>query len=81
MLVILLTVVSQSFTVTIESRGSFDWKMWTINGGIFQAIGVISFGMSPSFQVSLFAPDVSRHYQIFGPTINQEKRKREYGQS
>jgi sodium-coupled neutral amino acid transporter 11 len=45
MLVILFTVVTQGFSVPPESRGTFDTSLLTINGGVFQAIGVISFGM------------------------------------
>ena len=48
MLVIVITVVSQGFSVPKESRGEFPLELWTINSGIFQAVGVISFGMSPS---------------------------------
>ncbi|KAG9243990.1 amino acid transporter-like protein [Calycina marina] len=43
MTVILLTVVTQGFLVPAESRGTFSTPLWTINGGVFQAIGVISF--------------------------------------
>lgn len=45
MLVILLTVVVQGFLAPAEARGSFSTPLLTVNGGIFQAIGVISFGM------------------------------------
>ncbi|KFY14829.1 hypothetical protein V491_05890 [Pseudogymnoascus sp. VKM F-3775] len=48
MLVIIGTVVTQGFSVPAELRGTFDLPLWTINVGIFQAIGVISFGLSPS---------------------------------
>ncbi|OAF59814.2 hypothetical protein VC83_03814 [Pseudogymnoascus destructans] len=44
MLVIIGTVVTQGFSVPAELRGTFDLPLWTINVGIFQAIGVISFG-------------------------------------
>lgn len=44
MVVIIITVVTQGFRVPAESRGGFDVKLLTINDGIFQAIGVISFG-------------------------------------
>ncbi|OBT85548.1 hypothetical protein VE02_05385 [Pseudogymnoascus sp. 03VT05] len=43
MLVIIGTVVTQGFSVPAELRGTFDLPLWTINVGIFQAIGVISF--------------------------------------
>jgi len=43
MMVILFTVVTQGFFVPAESRGTFSTPLWTINSGVFQAIGVISF--------------------------------------
>jgi len=43
MMVILTTVVTQGFTVPEDSRGEFSTPLWTLNSGIFQAIGVISF--------------------------------------
>jgi sodium-coupled neutral amino acid transporter 11 len=46
MMVILITVVTQGFTVPAESRGTFGLRLLTINDGVFQAIGVISFGMN-----------------------------------
>lgn len=46
MLVIVSTVLIQGFFVPSESRGSFSTPLLTVNGGIFQAIGVISFGKS-----------------------------------
>jgi sodium-coupled neutral amino acid transporter 11 len=46
MLVILLTVITQGFRVPSDLRGNFSTPLLTINNGIFQAIGVISFGMS-----------------------------------
>jgi hypothetical protein len=48
MMIILIAVVTQVFTVPAESRGNFGWRLLTINDGIFQAIGVISFGKSYS---------------------------------
>ena len=47
MLVIVITVVSQGFSVPQESRGDFPLELWTINSGVFQAVGVISFGTLP----------------------------------
>lgn len=47
MMIILIAVVTQGFTVPAESRGTFGWRLLTINDGIFQAIGVISFGTAP----------------------------------
>jgi hypothetical protein len=46
MLIIIITVVTQGFSVPKDYRGEFNASMWIINGGIFQAIGVISFGES-----------------------------------
>ena len=44
MAVILVTVVVQGFLAPAESRGSLNTPELTVNSGIFQAIGVISFG-------------------------------------
>lgn len=46
MLVILVTVVTQGFRVDSELRGNIRGSLF-IQGGIFQAIGVISFGTDP----------------------------------
>ncbi|KAL3427677.1 transmembrane amino acid transporter [Phlyctema vagabunda] len=43
MMVILFTVVIQGVLTPTEERGSFDSSLLLINGGVFQAIGVISF--------------------------------------
>lgn len=43
MLVIILTVLTQGPLVKAEDKGKMSTPLWTINGGIFQAIGVISF--------------------------------------
>ncbi|OTB04141.1 hypothetical protein M426DRAFT_59079 [Hypoxylon sp. CI-4A] len=43
MVVILVTVVVQSVLTPAERRGSFSTPLLTINEGIFQAVGVISF--------------------------------------
>ncbi|KAK6600800.1 transmembrane amino acid transporter [Botrytis cinerea] len=43
MMIILFTVVTQGFMVPKEDRGEFTTSLLTINDGIFQAIGVISF--------------------------------------
>ncbi|KAG0643852.1 transmembrane amino acid transporter protein-domain-containing protein [Tuber brumale] len=43
MLVIILTVVTQGFRVPPENKGSFSKSLLTVNDGVFQAIGVISF--------------------------------------
>lgn len=47
MAVIIVTVVVQGALAPAEIRGSFDKSLLIINDGIFQAIGVISFGISP----------------------------------
>jgi len=44
MLIIIVTVVIQGALTPREERGSFSGPLLTINSGIFQAIGVISFG-------------------------------------
>ncbi|KAI1471175.1 transmembrane amino acid transporter protein-domain-containing protein [Daldinia caldariorum] len=41
--IILVTVVVQSVLTPVENRGSFNLRLLTINDGIFQAVGVISF--------------------------------------
>ncbi|KAF4508390.1 hypothetical protein G6O67_004775 [Ophiocordyceps sinensis] len=43
MIVIVITVLTQGFLVPSEARGSLSTPLLTVNGGIFQAIGVISF--------------------------------------
>ncbi|KAG5951823.1 hypothetical protein E4U53_002174 [Claviceps sorghi] len=43
MLIIVATVMIQGLFVPSEARGSFSTPLLTVNGGIFQAIGVISF--------------------------------------
>jgi len=43
-----VTVAVQGMLVPSEDRGQLkDWKMLVVNDGIFQAIGVISFGTFP----------------------------------
>jgi hypothetical protein len=44
MLVILVAVITQGVRVPREARGHFSTPVLTANTGIFQAIGVISFG-------------------------------------
>ncbi|UKZ52518.1 hypothetical protein TrVGV298_006295 [Trichoderma virens] len=46
MLVIVVTVLVQGVLVPSADRGSFSTPLLTVNSGIFQAIGVISFGMN-----------------------------------
>lgn len=60
MIVIIVTVVIQGFLTPTADRGGFTTPLLTINSGIFQAIGVISFGkwMDP------FAPLESRQVLI-----------------
>lgn len=48
MLVIVVTVLVQGVLVPSADRGSFSMPLLTVNSGIFQAIGVISFGMDTS---------------------------------
>ncbi|KJZ78781.1 hypothetical protein HIM_01554 [Hirsutella minnesotensis 3608] len=43
MMVIVSTVIVQGLLVSSDARGSFGTPLLTVNGGIFQAIGVISF--------------------------------------
>ncbi|KAI1388742.1 transmembrane amino acid transporter protein-domain-containing protein [Hypoxylon trugodes] len=43
MIIILITVVVQGALTPAENRGSFSLQLLTINDGIFQAVGVISF--------------------------------------
>jgi sodium-coupled neutral amino acid transporter 11 len=46
MAVIVVTVVVQGALAPAEARGEINtWKLLVVNDGIFQAIGVISFGM------------------------------------
>ncbi|RYP48190.1 hypothetical protein DL769_011231 [Monosporascus sp. CRB-8-3] len=44
MVVILVTVIVQSILAPPGARGSFSTPLLTVNSGIFQAVGVISFG-------------------------------------
>jgi hypothetical protein len=44
--VIIFTVITQGFAVPSEDKGSLRGNLF-INGGVIQAIGVISFGKSP----------------------------------
>lgn len=46
MLVIIFTVLTQGPSVPAEDKGNMSVPLWTVNGGVFQAIGVISFGMN-----------------------------------
>lgn len=50
MLIILITVITQGFNIPNESKGKIRDSL-VIKGGVFQAIGVISFGtcMHPMF--------------------------------
>jgi sodium-coupled neutral amino acid transporter 11 len=48
MAVIVVTVVVQGMMVPAADKGTLkDWRLLVINDGIFQAIGVISFGRLP----------------------------------
>lgn len=44
MLIILIGVIIEGILTRSGDRGSFTTPLLTINGGVFQAIGVISFG-------------------------------------
>jgi hypothetical protein len=46
MLVIIVGVVTQGFRVPSSDKGGFTTPLLTLNDGVFQAIGVISFGPS-----------------------------------
>lgn len=48
MLIIVITVITQGPRVPAEMKGPIKGSL-IINTGVFQAIGVISFGMYPSF--------------------------------
>ncbi|EDO01417.1 hypothetical protein SS1G_03892 [Sclerotinia sclerotiorum 1980 UF-70] len=75
MMIILFTVVTQGFMVPKEDRGGFTTPLLTINDGIFQAIGVISFAFvchhnSLLIYGSLQTPTIDRfstvtHYSTF----------------
>jgi hypothetical protein len=54
MIVILVAVITQGVRVPREARGHFSTPVLTVNTGIFQAIGVISFGEPKLFFWSLF---------------------------
>ena len=54
MIVIIVTVVVQGALVPAEERGSFSRPLLTVNTGIFQAIGVISFGTTSTFTPLFF---------------------------
>lgn len=54
MAVIVVTVVVQGALTPREARGSFTTPLLTVNSGISQAIGVISFGMALSYQLPSF---------------------------
>lgn len=53
MMVILVTVVIQGLLAPAEDRGSFSTPLLTVNSGILQAIGVISFGEPVTLMCSL----------------------------
>lgn len=43
--VIVVTVLVQGALTPKEERGSFTLNLLTVNSGVFEAIGVISFGI------------------------------------
>jgi hypothetical protein len=49
MLVIIVTVISQGWRVSSDLRGELEGSLF-INSGVFQAIGVISFGKISCFE-------------------------------
>ena len=55
MVIIVATVLVEGLMVPSQERGHFSLPILTINGGIFQAIGVISFGKHPRTCVSCSA--------------------------
>lgn len=91
MIIILFTVVTQGFFVPKEDRGEFTTPLLTINDGVFQAIGVISFGMSTLLQAPAqkltTAAFVCHHNSllIYGslktPTIDRFSRVTHYSTS
>lgn len=62
MAIIVVTVVVQGPLMPKELKGEFNHKILTINDGIFQAIGVISFGTHPS--LFSFSPPSSFKYKL-----------------
>lgn len=54
MLVIIITVITQGVRVPGDLRGQLRGSLF-VNDGIFQAIGVISFGNNPGHQYSIRA--------------------------
>lgn len=83
-----MTVLVQGVLVPSADRGSFSTPLLTVNGGIFQAIGVISFGMHYSTMMVdiqlTFAAFVCHHNSllIYGslktPTIDNFSRVTHY---
>lgn len=65
MMVILVTVVIQGLLVPSEDRGSFSTPLLTVNSGILQAIGVISFGMSTTIPPPCLAVAILTAYEAF----------------
>jgi len=63
MAVIVVTVMVQGPLMPKELKGEFNRKILTINDGIFQAIGVISFGMS------LHVPFALIYYILYRPYL------------
>lgn len=47
MVIIVITVVTQGLSVPAKDWGKLSLPLLTVNGGVFQAIGVISFGTPP----------------------------------
>lgn len=81
MCIIVVTVVTQSARAPVEERGNFDGLMF-INIGVFQAIGVISFGrtvvglscfaLSGSYAIHIFFPFFSNNaHVLFADSVLQ----------
>lgn len=65
MVIIVITVLIQSVITPSEARGSFSTPLLTVNTGIFQAIGVISFGRSKALFLSWKCQTLSKFSKAF----------------
>jgi hypothetical protein len=78
--IIVITVVTQGLLAPPEIRGSLDRSILFINDGVFQSIGVISFGAQtsrfPRFPGLLFHPDSSclPLFPIYLPLVFPERQ-------
>lgn len=64
MSVIVITVVVQGILTPREQRGSFDKSLLVINDGIFQAIGVISFGTVQFHPFAILGHSLTQHQPL-----------------